>query len=389
MNKKIKQKLIVALAITTVIALPLTAKPIRQKITAYLNPHITYTFDGQNILKGNQTVTYNNQNYVSVGDLAKALGKEVSFKDGVVSITTPEDDQSTSGLENGIIEKAIIKEVNVKGKTLTILPVGQADKLENYMIINVSNETQVVHERLKSIIRFEELEEGMTLKIIHAPMVTASLPAQTTAYKLVVLHENNEVVSSSTENGVIEKATIKEIDVKGKKLTVLPQGQVDKVENYIIINVPYQDKVFNERIKSVIRFEDLEVGMTLKIIHAPVMTASLPAQTIAYKIIVLHENNSMIPPVVDEDDKDDHHDKDDDDDEIDEIDDAKIIAIDHSQKTLTVKNEDGTFTVTFTNKTKVKFDDKKNKNPNANSLKVGQVVDIELEDGTAKSIEVD
>lgn len=376
MNKKIKQKLVLALAITTVIALPLTAKPIRQRITAYLNPGITYTFDGQNILKDSQTITYNNQNYVSVSELAKALGKEVSFKNGVVSIITPEKDQITGDLKNGVIEKAIIKEIDIKGKSLTILPVGQADKSENYMIINVPNEAEVVHERLKSIIRFTELEEGMTLKIIHAPMVTASLPAQTTAYKLIVLHENNEGVSSSTENGVIEKATIKEIDVKGKKLTVLPQGKVDKTENYIIIHVPYQDKVFHERIKSVIRFEDLEVGMTLKIIHAPVMTTSLPAQTTAYKIIVLHENNGEIPPVVDDDDDE-------------EIDDAKIIAIDHSQKTLTVKNEDGTFTVTFTNKTKVKFDDKKNKNPNANSLKVGQVVDIELEDGVVKSIEVD
>lgn len=379
MNKKIKQKLVLALAITTVIALPLTAKPIRQRITAYLNPGITYTFDGQNILKDSQTITYNNQNYVSVSELAKALGKEVSFKNGVVSITTPEKDQITGDLKNGVIEKAIIKEIDIKGKSLTILPVGQADKPENYMIINVPNEAEVVHERLKSIIRFTELEEGMTLKIIHAPMVTASLPAQTTAYKLIVLHENNEGVSSSTENGVIEKATIKESDVKGKKLTVLPQGKIDKTENYIIIHVPYQDKVFHERIKSVICFEDLEVGMTLKIIHAPVMTTSLPAQTTAYKIIVLHENNGEIPPVVDKDD----------DDNDEEIDDAKIIAIDHSQKTLTVKNEDGTFTVTFTNKTKVKFDDKKNKNPNANSLKVGQVVDIELEDGVVKSIEVD
>ena len=383
MNQKLKQKVVVALVLTTAIALPLTAKPIRQKITAYLNPSITYTFDGKSILKNNQTITYNNQNYVSVSALAGALGKEVSFKNGVINITTPESDQIINDLENKVIEKAIIKEIDIKGKRLTILPQGKVDKVENYIIINVPSQAEVVHERLKSIIRFQDLEEGMTLKIIHAPAMTASLPAQTTAYKLIVLHENNEVIPSDTENKVIEKAIIKEVDVKGKRLTVLPQGKVDKAENYIIIHVPYQDKVFHERIKSVIRFEDLEVGMSLKIIHDPVMTASLPAQTTAYKIIVLHENNGVIPPVID---KDDDYDKDDDDDEIE---DAIIIAIDHSQKTLTVKNEDGTFTVTFTNKTKVKFDDKKNKNPNANSLKVGQEVDIELENGVAKSIEVD
>ena len=55
---------------------------------------------------------------------------------------------------------------------------------------------------------------------------------------------------------------------------------------------------------------------------------------------------------------------------------------------MVVKNGKGTYTVKFTHKTKVEFDDDDHKKPNVNSLKVGQRVDIELENGVAVEIEV-
>ncbi|MBU3812136.1 MAG: hypothetical protein H9893_10835, partial [Candidatus Niameybacter stercoravium] len=133
-------------------------------------------------------------------------------------------------------------------------------------------------------------------------------------------------------------------------------------------------------LKKVITLNDLEEDMTIKVIHSPMILESLPPQTSAIKVIVLKENGDLTT-----DDKDDDFDHDTAYET--EIEDAKIIEMNHGKKYMVVKNDKGVYTVKFTNKTEVEFDDD-HKKPNVNSLKVGQIVDIELENGVAVEIEV-
>ncbi len=368
MNKKLKRNVLSALLIATVVSAPLMASPIMQKITAYIYPNIEYRLDGVEILEDTQTIYYNGKNYVSVNDIARALGKDVTFENGKVTITTPQYEESV------VINEAIIKEVDVKQNQVTILPVDKADKLENYKILNVGPETKLSYEKNKPVVKIGDLEEGMKVKVIQASFETASIPAQTTAYEITILQDGVEQEPVEDQDVVIKKATIKDID--DQKVTILPEGKANKRENYIILNIGKETKIVHESLKKVITLSDLEEEMTIKVIHSPMILQSLPPQTSAIKVIVLKENGDLTTD-----------DKDDDFDHETEIEDAKIIEMNHGKKYMVVKNDEGTYTVKFTNKTRVEFDDD-HKKPNVNSLKVGQIVDIELENGVAVEIEV-
>ncbi|MBS5800568.1 MAG: hypothetical protein KID02_12580, partial [Clostridiales bacterium] len=212
------------------------------------------------------------------------------------------------------------------------------------------------------------------VKVIQASFETASIPAQTTAYEITILQDGVEQEPVEDQDVVIKKATIKDID--DQKVTILPEGKANKRENYIILNIGKETKIVHESLKKVITLSDLEEEMTIKVIHSPMILQSLPPQTSAIKVIVLKENGDLTTD-----------DKDDDFDHETEIEDAKIIEMNHGKKYMVVKNDEGTYTVKFTNKTRVEFDDD-HKKPNVNSLKVGQIVDIELENGVAVEIEV-
>ena len=374
MNKKLKRNVLSALLIATVVSAPLMASPIMQKITAYIYPNIEYRLDGVEILEDTQTIYYNGKNYVSVNDIVRALGKDVTFENGKVTITTPQYKESV------VINEEIIKEVDVKQNQVTILPVDKADKLENYKILNVGPETKLSYEKNKPVVKISDLEEGMKVKVIQASFETASIPAQTTAYEITILQDGVEQ-EPVAQNITIKKATIKDVEEDDKTITILPAGKENKPENYIVLNIGQDTKLAHETIKKVVTLESLEEGMTVKVVHSPAVTKSLPPQTSAIEVIVLKENGDLTT-----DDKDDDFDH----DAVfeTEIEDAKIIEMNHGKKYMVVKNDKGTYTVKFTHKTKVEFDDADHKKPNVNSLKVGQRVDIELENGVAVEIEV-
>lgn len=372
MNKKLKRNVLSAMLIATVVSVPLIAQPIMQKITAYIYPSIEYRLDGTEILEDTQTIYYNGRNYVSVNDIVRALGKDVTFENGQVTITTPQYEKST------VIDEAIIKKVDAKNNQVTILPVGKADKLTNYKILNVGEETKLSYEKTKPVVKIGDLKEDMKVKVVQAPFETASIPAQTTAYEIIILEDVVEQEQVEDQDVVIKKATIKDID--DQKVTILPEGKANKRENYIILNIGKETKIVHESLKKVITLNDLEEDMTIKVIHSPMILESLPPQTSAIKVIVLKENGDLTT-----DDKDDDFDHDTAYET--EIEDAKIIEMNHGKKYMVVKNDKGVYTVKFTNKTEVEFDDD-HKKPNVNSLKVGQIVDIELENGVAVEIEV-
>ncbi|MBU3812675.1 MAG: hypothetical protein H9893_13605, partial [Candidatus Niameybacter stercoravium] len=220
MNKKLKRNVLSAMLIATVVSVPLIAQPIMQKITAYIYPSIEYRLDGTEILEDTQTIYYNGRNYVSVNDIVRALGKDVTFENGQVTITTPQYEKST------VIDEAIIKKVDAKNNQVTILPVGKADKLTNYKILNVGEETKLSYEKTKPVVKIGDLKEDMKVKVVQAPFETASIPAQTTAYEIIILEDVVEQEQVEDQDVVIKKATIKDID--DQKVTILPEGKANK-----------------------------------------------------------------------------------------------------------------------------------------------------------------
>lgn len=282
MNKVLKSKKTIAIVMaSSLIATPLVAKPVMEKIHAYLNNQVVYELDGNQILKGTNTVNYKDKNYVSVAELSKALGKEVRFEGNKVIITTPTDEKPElpQVTDKITIAKAVIKDVNIESNRVTILPSGKQDIRENYIELNVGDDTVV-------------------------------------------------------------------------KL----QDQLNK-RRYGIA--------------------DLEKGMEVKVVHASIMTLSLPPQTSAYEIEILTEKNNNVPDKEDDEVNEKEY----------ELEGAIIKEINHSQKYIVVTYKEKEYKASYTNKTKIEFEHG-TKNPNINSLKVGQKVDIEIEKGIVAEIEV-
>lgn len=277
MSKQLKKSIAMVIA-TSLVALPVVAKPVMQKITAYLNPSIEYIVDGEEVLEEANTINYKGKNYVSVAELANVLGKEVKVEGNKVIISTPTDTPEINDSDKMVIGKALIKDIN--GNQVTVLPIGLKDKTENYIVVNIGDETIIRNQKDKKIYALEDLKEGMFIKAVNGPQMTASLPPQVSAKEVIILAYQGET------------------DIK----------PVDPTE------------------------EDTDY----------------------------------------------------------DLDEAIIKEVNHSQKYLVVVEDGQTYKIPFTNKTKVEFDDDDNhKNPNVNSLKAGQEVSIEVENGVAVEIEVE
>lgn len=278
MSKQLKKSIAIVVT-TSLVALPVVAKPVMQKITAYLNPSIEYIVDGKAVLENAKTINYEGKNYVSVAELSKALGKEVKSQGNQVIISTPQESEKPEVADQMVIAKATIKSVDQENRQVTILADGLADKRENYLVLNVGTEKETVirHEKNKMAYRLESLEPGMLIKVVHGSQMTMSIPPQTPAKEIIIL-----------------------ADEKTSDVKPLP---------------PTQEKDY-------------------------------------------------------------------------ELDDAIIKEINHAQKYLVVVEDGKEYKIAFTNKTKVEFEDSK-KNPNVNSLKVGQEVSIEVKNGVAVEIEVE
>ena len=366
MNKKLLSKRVVAtVAAMSLIAVPLVAKPVMKKITAYLNPTISYAYDGDKILNGVNSITYENKTYVPVSEFTEALGKDLSYKNGKIIITSKVEDQKQI-----IIDKATIKEINKKDNQVAILPAGSEDRYENYIILNVGPNTLLRHEKIKIRVVLDDLKAGMEVKVAHSLLSTASLPSQTNAFDIMIYADNTEADTEDiSQDHKISTGTVKEVLSKDKQVVILPAGKKDSYENYIVLNISDQTLVENKG--KTISFKDLSVGMKVKAVHSKIATFSLPPQTPTYKIIVISK------------------DKDNKEDEEYELEDAVIKEINHTEKYLIAVKKDKEYKVFFNEKTEVEFDnDDENENPTIKDLKVGQVVDIEAEDGVAEEIEI-
>lgn len=280
MSKLLKSKKVIAIVMaTSLVAVPVVARPVMQKVQAYLNPSIEYVLDGEEILEGTTTVNYKDKNYVSVAELSKALGKEITIQGNKVILTTPntESQPETSDKTGKVtIQKAIIKEIDTKNNQVTILADGKGNSVYNYLTLNVTetgeSETLIRHELNKARYVLEDLKEGMAVKVVHSSMQTYSIPPQTPAYEIVILSgENTQKPVPPTENSTessyeIDDAIIKEINYSQKYVIVKAEGKEYKAFYNNQTKVEYEDHKKNPNINSLKVGQEVELKVKNNII---------------------------------------------------------------------------------------------------------------------------
>lgn len=267
----------------------LVAAPHLKQVKAFLNPNITYTLDGTAILEGTNTLNYNDKNYISVAELAKALGLEVSYKDNVVSFVTSHKEDTTmqpSDANSITIAKATIKELYLDTNQLTILPEGMPNEPRYYIVLNISSNTVIKDDVNKAIYKLNDLSEGMTISVTHSLAMTRSLPPQTEAFTITILGDHEDVVANP-ESITLENRVVVEVNHKENYFVVTPQGaDANDINNQTIIRYDQNTKLSFDNSPKQPNINSLKVGALVTLHISPAMTLSIPPQTFALEIKV-------------------------------------------------------------------------------------------------------
>lgn len=138
----------------------------------------------------------------------------------------------------------------------------------------VGEETNIHHEMNRRFYTIKDIEAGMVLKINHAEAMTASLPPQVAAYEIIIMNLDEVKAENVTTSG---------------KIVVIGEGSftVEKEDgSRVRFNVSEETFYHHVMNRMLYRFESLEEGMMVDVIHADAMTFSLPPQAGAIEVVI-------------------------------------------------------------------------------------------------------
>jgi len=175
--------------------------------------------------------------------------------------------------ENGVIDIfdnehkniALIESVNAEEKQVTV-----NDIVMGKVILNISDETLITDEQ-GTVVAFDKLTEGNTLKITYSEAMTRSLPPQNTPDVIVVLSASPAVtIPSHEEVAASDVAVIQSVKVEENAITVN-----DAVRGEVVLVVSDETDIKDIDGNS-IKADALKDGMTVEIVYGEAMTMSIP-----------------------------------------------------------------------------------------------------------------
>ncbi|MBU3812140.1 MAG: hypothetical protein H9893_10855 [Candidatus Niameybacter stercoravium] len=132
-----------------------------------------------------------------------------------------------------------------------------------------------------------ELGETLDAEITYKDKVVSITTEETTPLNTRETQEPATEIVPALEAVTIDEATIMNVDVEGKQVSVLPAGKEDVYTNYIILNISEDTALTQDG--TALTLNDLVKGMKVSVTHSSVSTRSLPPQTAAFTLNVLTE----------------------------------------------------------------------------------------------------
>lgn len=178
------------------------------------------------------------------------------------------------------VENAFIEEVvaNTEKSGYILISFGVSD--ENNMTymqvvrLNVGNNTLIMDEDGIPL-NLYNLEKGMLIDADFSSVMTRSIPPQSNAYRIVVLHE--EVSVNITTDRVVS------VDVTNSfLLTGNPYDMYDQM----VFNISNETVILDQN-NNTIPLEAIQPGQLVQVEHAIFQTLSIPPQSPAYRVKVL------------------------------------------------------------------------------------------------------
>lgn len=175
---------------------------------------------------------------------------------------------------------AIISEITDEEGYKSILVDDSNDK-DSQISLNIDNNTIVMNAN-GEVVNFSDLKAGDRINVVHSPAMTFSLPPQTYAYAVIV---NNEQVA------------VPQYIEAGKVTTENDTTTIESKDENYIIRVDKDTQIVPFKTKNIVTAQDIVEGTTLFAWY-DIMTASMPAQATANKVMILPQIDNQDPEQV-------------------------------------------------------------------------------------------
>ncbi len=278
----------------------------------------TLSFE-ETVLNGEAStvIMKNDEVYLSLSDLVEILGLSIMYTEEGMNIAMTHEAVAPLPLVSmpvnlpegtEIIERAVIKAIDTEMNQMTILPAGLDDEVTNYLVLNISEETNFT----SGLGVMGDFIEGMLVNVAHSPMMTHSMIPQTAALVINPVLECEPIefdpsyivpdpiaYEYDADGNLIEQAFIMEnveiievsTDDEGNVVSITI-GNADDYMSQTIFNINAEETVIKHHMnRMAYRPESLEVGQIVSITYGPMMTMSLPPQTPALEIVLMGESN--------------------------------------------------------------------------------------------------
>ncbi len=160
---------------------------------------------------------------------------------------------------------ALIESIDADNRQITV-----NDIVKGKVVLNLPADATISDEEANAV-KFEDLKDGMTLRVYYSEMMTRSLPPQNTPNSVVVLSGSPAVTLPSDEPvETVNVAVVGAIDTKENTVTVN-----DTVLGEVVLVVSDETKITDAQGKD-IKLADLKEGNTVEVVYGAAMTMSLP-----------------------------------------------------------------------------------------------------------------
>ena len=177
-------------------------------------------------------------------------------------------------VENALIEE-VATDTGRRGYVLISFQAGD----DNNMIymqevrLNVAEETIIIDEEGRPL-NLYAFKEGMRIDADISAAMTRSIPPQSYAYRIVLLHEKASVISTGRVVGV---------DIENGFLLT---GNPYDINDQFIFTISSETEI-TDRNNNTISLEEIQPGQQVRVEHAIFQTLSIPPQSPAYRVKVI------------------------------------------------------------------------------------------------------
>lgn len=274
MNKKMKSAAILTLAAGMLGTAAVASPQNWTEVKALFNHKMQVTINGQAPETALTPLMVDGTAYLPVRELGQALNYDITWNEGDYRIDILKGSEETDGEEaeeEGVFDstEAVILRVDQAesgGQTVDIAPIGTDNP---YAIIRL-------HVSQEILAKSGELKPGMRVEAAYSKAMTRSIPPQTTAQSIEIVHELGEV-----------EGTVQSVKKAGDHWMVWVTETPDEPGSGIVLNIGEESSVSTPS-GAPADIEQIVKGTQLKAYYGPAVTLSLPPQSFAHAVILLN-----------------------------------------------------------------------------------------------------